>query len=200
VTLQQVLLFGDGSAGSGALTWNPADKGSDVTLSNGNLTAASGAAQSGVRGTRSRASGKRYFEFTIDTKSAASNAPGVGVMTSGVSMTSGAGIWFSASTGCCVYPAPTAFSNNGSPIDLGVAYNVGDNWGIAIDIDTGMFWAHRGGTYVNSGNPAAGTNPIITLNTGLTLFPGYRGADAQVTARFATASWITGAPSGFTEF
>ena len=57
------LLCGEALAQS---TWNPSDKTSGVTLSNGNLSASvtNVATRDGVRGTLSHASGKYYFEVT----------------------------------------------------------------------------------------------------------------------------------------
>ncbi len=49
------------------VTWNPMDKGSGVTLSNGNLTATISGLSSGVRASLGKSSGKWYWEYTIDT-------------------------------------------------------------------------------------------------------------------------------------
>lgn len=47
-------------------TWNPADKGANITLSGGNLTATTSAfAWDAVRTTISKSTGKWYFEMSI---------------------------------------------------------------------------------------------------------------------------------------
>ena len=48
------------------VTLNPSDKGSGITLSGGNLVA-NGAATNNVRATASLATGKAYFEVTINS-------------------------------------------------------------------------------------------------------------------------------------
>src|SRR5262249_37714224 len=46
-----------------ATTWNPADKGANITLSNGNLTIANSSTVAAVRGTTSKTTGKVYYEM-----------------------------------------------------------------------------------------------------------------------------------------
>ena len=49
-------------------TWNPSDKGTNITLSNGNLTVAKGnAGWESVRATIGVSSGKWYWEVTANT-------------------------------------------------------------------------------------------------------------------------------------
>ena len=48
-------------------TWNPSDKHADITLSNGNLTAANSVGgYKGVRATLGVTSGQHYWEITVD--------------------------------------------------------------------------------------------------------------------------------------
>jgi len=42
----------------------------------------------------------------------------------------------------------------------------GDVVNLAIDFDNGKFWVGKNGTWYNSGNPAAGTNPTSTFTAG----------------------------------
>ena len=50
-----------------AITWNPSDKGANVTLSNGNLSAEANSTNvDSVRATNSKSSGKWYWEIHID--------------------------------------------------------------------------------------------------------------------------------------
>lgn len=60
--IQQALMMG-AAALTGPCTWNPSDKNSEITLSNGNLNAShpSGSGFKSVRGTISRSSGLKYF-------------------------------------------------------------------------------------------------------------------------------------------
>jgi hypothetical protein len=60
-----VFMDTDGAAATSS-TWNPADKGANVVLSNGNITAAkAGSGYESVRGVNGKSSGKRYFEVTV---------------------------------------------------------------------------------------------------------------------------------------
>lgn len=59
------------------------------------------------------------------------------------------------------------------------AVAVGDVCGIALDVDTGKIWVRHNGTWLNSGNPIAGTGMITTLNTGLTWYPAIGGSTPQ---------------------
>jgi hypothetical protein len=186
-----------GGPAAGGVTWNPLDKAAGVTLSNGNLTA--GPTGGRVRANTSASTGKFYYECEVLTIQAGTNAPGVGVATAALSLASASGLWFPASVGSSAYPGgANAFCNTGSPVALNVPFSVNDVWGVAVDIDTGRLWFSRGGVFCNAGNPAAGTGPNITLNTGLTLFPCTGvSASSSVTARFKQSSWSFAAPAGF---
>jgi len=181
------------------VTWNPADAGATLTLSNGNLTATSSNTR-GVRGTASHNTGKRYFEFLYDSGIATLNAntPSVGVATSSLTIDSGAGlVWYGTSLGGCMYPAYNGsvythlYTNTGGPVDLNIGNAAAtDVGGVYVDIDAGKVWFARNGSVANGGNPAAGTGATLTLNTGLTLFPAtVLSNGSQITARFRSDHW-----------
>lgn len=127
--------------------FDPAAKAAAITLSNGNLTLASSALHSGVRGTAGRAAGKYYFEVavsgpqgtTIGIATAASNfgyigndAAGYGYYDTGAVITGG------VSTG-------------------GYAtFGAGAVIGVAVDLTAAKIWWSRNGAWQN-GDPAAGT-------------------------------------------
>lgn len=54
-----------GKGGTGYATWNPADKGTGIALSGGNLIATSTGAGSTVRATVGKSSGKWYWEIIL---------------------------------------------------------------------------------------------------------------------------------------
>lgn len=62
-----VLLLVGLAAQASATTWNPSDKSSGITLSNGNLTATSGSGIADVRATTSKSTGKFCWEATAST-------------------------------------------------------------------------------------------------------------------------------------
>jgi len=78
--------------------------------------------------------------------------------------------------------------------------SVNDIVGIALDMDNGKLWFSKNGTFVNSGDPAAGTGSYTTGITG-TLYPalsniGSTGA-ADGDANFGQRPFAYSAPSGF---
>jgi hypothetical protein len=79
-------------------TWNPSDKASGVTLSNGNLTAATpGSGGSGVRSAVGVSSGKWYWEYLINS-AGTGNATIVGVADATMNIAGGDLVGFSASS------------------------------------------------------------------------------------------------------
>ena len=84
-------------AGNTYATWNPSDKSTNTTLSNGNLTAKNTAgsnAYNGVRSTLSKTSGKWYWEIKLDAMGG-DGAVNFGVITSSASIAASevAGQW-----------------------------------------------------------------------------------------------------------
>jgi hypothetical protein len=66
-----------------------------------------------------------------------------------------------------------AFNNN-TPSSVYQTVSQGDIVSIAVDADTGKIWFGVNGTWVNSGNPANGTNAVFTnVSTSETLFPAF---------------------------
>jgi hypothetical protein len=184
--------------GGGNVTWNPADT-VNAVLSGGNLTATFPAIGCLTRATASHNSGKYYYECVVNSLDTGNNSPGIGVATAALTA-SGNGVWFPAAGGGCVYPGPTAFTNNGAPVDLAVPFNVADVFMIAVDITAGKVWFGRAGTWTNGGDPAAGTAQNLDITAGSTYFPAMRGSSAGGTARFKQSAWSFGAPAGFSKW
>lgn len=67
-------------------TWNPSDKSAEITLSNGNLSAATSTTSRGVRSTVSKSSGKWYVEIK---KTVPADLMRAGVSTGAASLTAG---------------------------------------------------------------------------------------------------------------
>jgi len=166
-----------------AVGFNPADKSSDITLSNGNKTATcTGSNWVSVRGVTSHASGKYYAEFKVTDCQSSSIICGVG--TSSATLASYPGNdnagwgWMGvndASTSCPKY-------HQGSGVTLGTEGDEGDTIMVAIwfeaDIITGdHVWFGRNGVWMESGDPANNTdfhfsippneNPTLFLMGGL---------------------------------
>lgn len=189
-----------GVAASG-VTWNPSDKGADVTLSGGNLVATgAGSTNCVVRGTTSHATGvagKFYFEGVRGTTG--TNYPYLGVAPaslpySATSANAAAGVFANVANQFFCYC-------NGANVNTGQTWANGDIEMVAVDMATSKIWFGKNGTWFNSGNPGAGTGQIFTISAD-TYFPmaNVRAVGVAITARFASASWGFAAPSGFGEW
>jgi len=60
---------------------------------------------------------------------------------------------------------------NGSTSSYGSAVSDGDVMMFALDMDNGKFWAGKSGTWFNSGDPAAGSNPATSTLAGDEITP-----------------------------
>jgi hypothetical protein len=167
-----------------------------LTLSNGNLDAASDTAGYGtVRGPLAVSSGKWYFEVTVTASSGNRQFIGVYGMQDNLS----------------VFPGATANSygyfglngekyNNSSGASYGASYTTNDVIGVALDLDNGKIWWSKNGTFQASGNPVAGTNAAYTGLSG-TFAPAF-GDDqdvqsASVVLNAGQRPFAYTAPSGF---
>ena len=151
--------------------WNPVNKGANMNITAGNLNS-NGAttAYCGALGTIGMSSGKWYWEGTINTLNATYNT-GIGV---GNASTTLAGRAAYTDTNFCYLDATDTagatnyaiFGNGNSYVAAGLgASAVNDVVMVAYDAATGKLWLGAKGTWYNSGNPAAGTNPTTTLST-----------------------------------
>ena len=57
----------------------------------------------------------------------------------------------------------TVYYDRSSTLSLTDSASTGDLWGVAFDPATGKFWIHKNGTWLSSGNPSTGANPLVTL-------------------------------------
>ncbi len=159
-------------------TWNPSDKSGYVTLSSGNLTAASTTTEyGGVRCTSYKASGKWYWEVTVTTLLETSGSE-VGVGTSGVSL----GFRIGTDANGWSWQVNGNYGHNNSFTGAGVSLADGDVAQIALDLDNGKLWFGKNGTWNGSGDPAAGTNPVYT---------GISGNIYPMIQEYGTNSWTT---------
>lgn len=161
-------------------TWNSADKSSDCTLSNGDLTAAVNtvALSGGVRSVAGKATGKWYWEALIVDNSDVH----VGFATSGHSLTVGAP---SAGTGAITYHRGGSVYYNSVLQFSGATYANTDVIGILLDADarTVKFYKNNTlqGTVTSAGVPSGTLYAYFGSNAG--------NGTSSVTARFALASF-----------
>jgi hypothetical protein len=92
--------------------------------------------------------------------------------------------------------------DEGSLTTYGTQPNNGDVVGIAVDLSTGKFYAHKANSYYNSGDPVAGTGAVITgIPTDLDYLP-HIGLDGgpnnnDWVLNFGQRPFAYTAPSGF---
>jgi lysophospholipase L1-like esterase len=150
---------------AGAVTWNPSDKDTNVTLSNGNLTAThtgSGAFK-GVRATSSGTTG--YFEYTVVVSSDPNgNDTGVGLANSSAPVNNWLG---SDNNGIGYYPdTGGAVYYNGSAVATGLGSPVaGDVVGIELTSTPSIKFSKNGTVvYTYTGTiPSGSLFPDVTF-------------------------------------
>ena len=162
-------------------TWNPADKGGSVTLSNSDRTMACGGVPQSVRATMGLVSGKWYWEVYF----AAGDYLFAGVSNGSQSM--GANLGATNSSG--IQTNNYKFSPGGGGSGAGDIYP-GEWIGFALDITAGTLKIRRGSTdYLT----------ISSLPTGGALYPsagGYSGNESCILNAGATAFNQT-VPAGY---
>ena len=160
---------------------SPAGPGRESTLTEGNLKATTPTSGSGYNGpamgTMGMSSGKWYFEWYIGS----SNYPAVGIAKPDytdnyASTNAGNRVWLD---GGSLYGASSSSS--------GVTYTTGDIVGCAVDMDNGKMWFSKNGTFISSGDPAAGTNAQFTD----LLSASDMGSTGQVLPFFSDVNWST---------
>jgi hypothetical protein len=174
------------------------------TVTDGNLVLTGGSAGFSQRlGTIAVSSGKWYYEVIL-TSLPASSDPVIGVTE--VNNTSAVGQYpGQATSSYAIYTYSTntflqkingaTFTNTNATIAT-----AGDRIGVALDLDSGKIWFSKNGTWVDSGNPAAGTNAQFTGLSG-TFAPAVRAAGTATTTtttcNFGQRPFASVPPLGF---
>jgi hypothetical protein len=176
-------------------TMNPNDKGSLITVSDGNLRVTASNTTSpyhSIRGTIGVSSGKWYWEVTATNEAGAS--PTIGIANAAHSITTYVG-WDSGSWGLQTNSGNKFRNQSGT--SYGSALATGDIVMVALDMDNGKIWWGKNGTWFASGNPATGVNEAFSGITG-TIFPAqFTFAGAIYTYNFGQRPFAYSAPSGF---
>lgn len=188
--------YDDGSTNRGNYcVLNPLTAGA-TGCANGNLTLNFNS--NSVLSTFGVSSGKWYYETTLTTQ--ISDQQVVGLSVNGFVITTPVGndvyswgiiIQGNVSNGQAYH--------NGITTNTGVTYAPGDVAMVAFDMATGRIWFGKNGTWLNSGNPAAGTSPIYSNLSA----PAYPTLSNRVTsggvlnANFGQRPFAYTPPSGF---
>ena len=174
--------------------WNALE--SSATLSNGNLNARSTTNQIAAHATISVSSGKFYWEITANT----ANNQLFGITGEAVSYTNRLFAPFN------YIPSVYFYGINGNLYVDGITFawdspiSAGDVIGIAVDFDAGKIWFAKNNTWLQSGDPANGTNPAETFIVGK-FTPGWSGGgasgDRTGAADFGQLGFTYTPPTGF---
>jgi len=187
---------GPGAAGGINVTWDPGNKGANISLSNGNLDASNTTA--GFQSARSsigKTSGKCYAEVTV-TASTATNII-IGFLNQTASLSTYVG---NSANG-------RGLQNNGSNYVNGwTAGSAGGSYGnvvigLAFDLGTGNGFIAVSNTWQGSSNPVTQTNPWVTGLSATVYIGGSLGTTGN-TVRLGTrtSQFTYSPPSGYTQF
>ncbi len=185
----------------GGSTLNPSDKGANVTLSGGNLTATNSSGVYAVRGTSSKSTGKKYFEITIGS-GAGGNSLSVGIANASAPLnTTGLGL-DSGSDSIVWYDASAIYINDGSIGSPGDFSN-GQVLGVAVDLGGTKIWfcdisgAPTNWNGLSTNTPGVNGGASFSASTGPWFAAlGFRNAGAM-TINFGGSGFSGSIPSGF---
>jgi hypothetical protein len=163
-------------------TWNPLDRGSAITLTNGNLDIGSASnPNNNCRGTFGMSSGKWYFEVVIT--SAVGGTPAFGIGSDTASLTSN----FSGAV--YLYLSNGTKAVNGVETAYGATFTQNDVIGVAFDADNNSITFYK-----NNSSQGA----ITGVTSGLTWRPFVHASiTATITVNFGQRPFAYTAPSGF---
>jgi hypothetical protein len=184
----------------------------DVDYSNSNLSIAITSGDTGqhadVRTVAGHSSGAWYWEVTATGGVSTTDGGGLGIANSsfpndalyvgGADDSLGFG-YGPPHAGTWWYSWPSlSVSSDPPPANSAVA--TGIVYMLALDLDTGDFWAGQDGTWYNGGDPATGADPVATGITG-TIYAAavlYNGSQDAFTANFGASIFAYDVPTGFT--
>lgn len=215
VTVTATNASGSASATSSAtssvtatVTWDPLNKGSNIVLTNSNLTvsnASAGASTQFARSTTSRSTGKYYVEMSVDNFTGGQTGPGLGACNASASVNALPGVdinGFVQTLGNNANFQGWWFNNVQQNNSL-IATAIGQRLCMAFDIDNlKVWWRINNGNWNGNGSadPAAGTNgwSLSSLAAGPYYLVGYSNRnDATGTLKPTSGDWSYSAPSGF---
>ena len=181
----QALLGGGGVSGS---TWDPANKGSNITLSSQNTIANGNGTVATVAGTKSIATSTSKYYFTVTVVGTPSSLGSGGGIGTGVGTNSTYVGSQSSTYGFNVQGSFWTIQGNGGALSSPVAPPaVGDVLNVAVDASGASISVYLGinGNYYDSTGAAAGTTPTTATFTGLATgqlpFGSAKGASENVT-------------------
>jgi hypothetical protein len=207
--LKTIVDFGGPRVCTQTTTWNPADKDTSITLSNGNLTAAKNSAASSwrsVRATVSHTTGKYYYEITIAPAGSEGNNWIGGVADATALLTNYIG---SSTHGYSCQTTGATWYNGTNPGTCGITSGSGTctYLQIALDLSGNLGWWKA--NCAANWNSTVGADPATgmggkNLNIAggsVAVYPGWSGFDSGTdsgTLHASACKQQSVAPSGFT--
>jgi hypothetical protein len=172
------------------------------TLSNANLThAESGSGTGNYLSTIAipPSSGKFYFEITADVlQPTYGYYPVMGLLPAGSEAAATLGFAGYNVQGLAYYSSNTYYANNNTTGYTGTAISVGQTRCFAYDSATGKLWVRtNNGSWENSGDPVAGTNPFVTLSTSYSYFPYAANYQSTSTTNYGQRPFAYTPPTGY---
>lgn len=183
-------------AGAAFSAWNPREAGGGFSFSDSNRTWANATANRLVRGSRSRVSGKYYFEITVGGVSGAQfNGVATASATLGAYLGADAYGWGLSTTGYVFHGGTYNVADGGATF---ITYTTGDVISVAVDLTAHRIWFAKNGVWI--GDPVAATGGS-TLSAG-TFFPASSTFNACSPAcggglNVGNAAFAHAIPSGF---
>jgi hypothetical protein len=169
-------------------TWNSADKHSDVTLSNADLTCTASNLGRMVRGTVGKSTGKWYFEVTFVTSATWTTA--------GISLSSASLATLGGATGVYVIGPAHTYSPAGSD-SHGSTISAGGVAGIAVDFDAGKIWFSSNNVWVTNAGPADPATAAVPRYSSIPAGTYYPGSAPGLETVTINATLVYTPPSGF---
>jgi len=185
-------------------TWNPADTGTNITLSNGDLTATkSGAstyteAWSRVHAVTPLQNNRKYYWETVGVSGGGGSGYTIGFAKTSVTLN---GYLGSIADTVGWNNSPGQVWANGGGVIHTQSWSNGDILGFALDPATGNFWLSVNGVWTNSGDPSTGANPFNAGFTGTDIVPAtvlFSNGNAH-TINTGNTTFAYPVPTGFNE-
>lgn len=184
-----------------ATTLDPAVIGASVVLSGGNRTYGPNPNHNNpnARSVFAGASNKYYWEMRAVTYSNGGNSVWVGICNPTFSIPSSVTLGSDGGGNSWAYTLGTGDSFIGnSSAPYGVVVNQGDVMDFALDLVNGKFFVGINGTWQNSGDPVAGTNPLVSGLSGSIFAAISSNQDAAVfTFNFGQTAFSNPVPTGY---
>lgn len=189
--------------GPAPTTWNPADKSANITLSSLNLVATgTAAADSNVRSTTSKATGKFYVEMTTTAVGTGNIGFGVSNATAGLDALLGGD-----NNAWCSYATNQILLNGSTQSWFNYSWTDGDVLAYAIDFGLKHVWErrYRSGAWSDwqsagfTGTPENGLafGDFSSIAAGPYFFAAECRNNAVVVAKFVAAGMIGPIPTGY---